>query len=172
LIANGLMILNKTVFLVGMMGSGKSTIGARLAALLSLPFIDTDEYIEKEEGRSVRQIFEQEGEAYFREREQHLLQHLPSKACVVACGGGLPCFQDQMKLLLAKGTVIYLDAKPELMFQRIQGDVQRPKLQDLATFTRLKAEREAIYRNAHLTINAAQAIDGVLDEIVLLLENQ
>ena len=54
------MILNKTVFLVGMMGSGKSTIGARLAALLSLPFIDTDEYIEKEEGRSVRQIFEQE----------------------------------------------------------------------------------------------------------------
>jgi len=125
------MILNKTVFLVGMMGSGKSTIGARLAALLSLPFIDTDEYIEKEEGRSVRQIFEQEGEAYFREREQHLLQHLPNKACVVACGGGLPCFQDQMKLL-----------------------------------------REAIYRNAHLTINAAQAIDGVLDEIVLILENQ
>jgi len=68
--------------------------------------------------------------------------------------------------------VIYLDAKPELMFQRIQGDVQRPKLQDLAAFTRLKVEREAIYRNAHLTINAAQAIDGVLDEIVLLLENQ
>ncbi len=82
----------KTIFLIGMMGSGKSTIGMRLAELLVLPFTDTDAAIEKAEGRSVRQIFEQEGEVYFREKEQQLLQQMPQQAGVVACGGGLPCF--------------------------------------------------------------------------------
>lgn len=158
----------KTIFLIGMMGSGKSTIGVRLAELLVLPFVDTDATIEKVEGRSVQQIFEQEGEGYFREKEQQLLQQLPQQAGVVACGGGLPCFFNNMELLVAKGTVIYLEASPGLLFDRIKGDNQRPKLQDYAAFMQLFTKREVSYKKAHFKIDAKQSVEAIIAEVLSL----
>lgn len=158
----------QTIFLIGMMGSGKSTLGAQLATALELPFLDTDAAIEKMEGRSIEQIFEQEGEVYFRECEQQLLQQLPAEACVVACGGGLPCFYNNLELLKSKGIVVYLDAAAEQLFQRIKGDELRPKLQDLKAFKLLKAQREATYQKAHFTVAVAKSEKQILAELLAL----
>ena len=162
------MMGDKTIFLIGMMGSGKSTIGAHLAELLVLPFVDTDVAIQTAEDRSVQQIFEQEGEGYFREKEQQLLQQLPQQAGVMACGGGLPCFFDNMALLTAKGTVIYLEASPALLYDRIKGDNQRPKLQDFAAFVQLLTDREVIYNKAHFKIDAKQSVEEIIAEVLSL----
>lgn len=162
------MMGDKTIFLIGMMGSGKSTIGARLAELLVLPFVDSDVAIQTAEDRSVQQIFEQEGEGYFREKEQQLLQQLPQQAGVVACGGGLPCFFNNMELLIAKGTVIYLEASPALLYDRIKGDNQRPKLQDFAAFVQLLTDREVVYKKAHFKIDAKQSVEEIIAEVLSL----
>jgi shikimate kinase len=162
------MMGDKTIFLIGMMGSGKSTIGARLAELLVLPFVDTDVAIQTAEDRSVQQIFEQEGEGYFREKEQQLLQQLPQQAGVVACGGGLPCFFDNMELLIAKGTVIYLEASPALLYDRVEGDNQRPKLQDYPAFVQLLTDREVVYNKAHFKIDAKQSVEEIIAEVLSL----
>jgi len=163
------MVVDKTIFLVGMMGSGKSTVGAELAAHLNLPFIDTDQVIENKEGRSIFEIFEQEGEPYFREAEKHLLHTLTDEVKVVACGGGLPCFFNNMEALKEKGVVIYLDAKPARLYQRIKGDGLRPKLQDVEAFALLFAQREATYKKAHFTIDAHQGLEQILAEVLSLL---
>ena len=162
------MMEEHTIFLIGMMGSGKSTIGARLAELLALPFVDTDAAIEKTEVRSVQQIFEQEGEVYFREKEQQFLQQLPQQAGVVACGGGLPCFFNNMELLTAKGTVVYLEASPALLYDRIKGDNQRPKLQDYTAFEQLLTAREVSYNKAHFKIDAKQSVEEIIAEVLSL----
>lgn len=162
------MMEAQTIFLIGMMGSGKSTIGARLAELLVLPFVDSDVAIQTAEDRSVQQIFEQEGEGYFREKEQQLLQQLPQQAGVVACGGGLPCFFNNMELLTAKGIVIYLEASPALLYDRIKGDSQRPKLQDFAAFEQLLTDREVVYNKAHFKIDAKQSVEELVAEVLSL----
>ncbi len=162
------MMEEHTIFLIGMMGSGKSTIGARLAELLALPFVDTDAAIEKADGRSVQQIFEQEGEVYFREKEQQFLQQLPQQAGVVACGGGLPCFFNNMELLKSKGIVVYLEAAAEQLFERIKGDDLRPKLRDVKGFKLLKAQREATYQKAHFKIDAKQSVEAIIAEVLSL----
>lgn len=164
------MKIKKTIFLIGMMGSGKSTVGVELSARLNLPFLDSDREIEKKVGLGVSQIFEQKGESYFRALEQQFLQHLTIEASVVACGGGLPCFFNNMELLKEKGIVIYLDAKPERLYQRIKGDGLRPMLHDFEAFVRLKALREETYRKAHLMLDAAQPKDQIIAELLSLLE--
>jgi shikimate kinase len=162
-------MVNKTVFLIGMMGSGKSTIGAELAACLDLPFLDLDLAIEKNEGRSITAIFEEFGEAHFRKLEQAFIENLSKQVQVVACGGGLPCFFNNMELLMAKGLVIYLDAKPELLYQRIKEDRLRPILQDAKAFALLKATREATYQKAHLTIDCSQSVKEIVGLILAAL---
>ncbi|MCC9166437.1 shikimate kinase [Pontibacter harenae] len=99
------------IFLVGMMGSGKTTMGRQLAEQLSYTFVDLDEYIVQQEGRTVAQIFEQEGADRFRELErEHLMgvvQHY--KQAVVATGGGAPCFFDNMEFINQHGKSVFLD---------------------------------------------------------------
>lgn len=163
------MMANKTIFLIGMMGSGKSTVGAQLAARLALPFLDTDVAIEKMEGKAIQQIFEQEGEVYFRLLEQRFLQNLTHDVSVVACGGGMPCFFNNMELLQAKGIVVCLDAAPALLYQRIKDGGLRPKLQGFEAFSRLKAQREETYQKAHFVLDAAQPKEQVVAELLTLL---
>jgi shikimate kinase len=159
----------KTIFLIGMMGSGKSTVGSRVAALLSLPFVDTDERIEEVEGRSVRQIFEQEGETYFREKEHELLLSLPNEPCVVACGGGLPCFFDHIEQLKTKGVVVYLRASPLVLYERIKAGSSRPMLQDFQSFVLLLEQRELLYQKAHLSIDADQSEEHIVSQLLSVL---
>ncbi len=108
------------IFLLGFMGSGKSTIGRALAKRLQLEFVDLDEFIEAQEGRSISVIFEQNGEEYFRALETSALQHIlnADKNAIVSLGGGTPCFNDNMDLLKQYPTV-YLKTSNEELFKRL-----------------------------------------------------
>lgn len=137
-----------------MMGCGKSTLGPLLAQQFDLPFLDIDALIEQREGRSISQIFSEQGELYFRQLEQQELNELPDVPQIVACGGGLPCFEDNLLRLKLKGLVIYLEAAPEVLYARIQNEVDRPLLQDWPAFEQLFLARKACYRGADFIINA------------------
>ncbi|GAB4128727.1 MAG: shikimate kinase [Raineya sp.] len=108
------------IFLVGMPAVGKSTLGKQAAQKYQLEFIDLDEYIENNQGRSVRKIFEESGELYFRQVEAECLAIVAKMQDVlVATGGGTPCFHNSMKLMLQKGQVIFLDFPLEALVERI-----------------------------------------------------
>jgi shikimate kinase len=109
------------IFLVGFMGAGKTTLAKKLASKLGYTWLDTDQEIEKKEGRKVSEIFEVRGEAYFRALEKQFVDDLISnQQIVIATGGGLPCFNDNMSKLNKLGTTIYLERTPKELFQRVK----------------------------------------------------
>ena len=119
------------LILIGFMGSGKTSLGKRLARALNRPFVDTDQRVERAAGKKISDIFRQEGEEGFRRRETQALAQLreEKKPCVISVGGGLPV-QPQNHLLLEQlGTVIYLEAPVEVLEQRLAGDKTRPLLE-------------------------------------------
>ncbi|HEY0110857.1 MAG TPA: shikimate kinase, partial [Fibrella sp.] len=110
----------KNIYLVGMPSSGKTTLGKRLARELHYHFIDTDRVITREEGRSIADIFAQQGEAYFREAEARVLRTIkPGGSLVVATGGGMPCFHDNMGYIKSTGVSVFLDVAPDILAQRM-----------------------------------------------------
>lgn len=120
----------QNIYLWGLPGSGKSYIGARLAAALSRPFVDLDRLIEQAEARSISDIFLEMGEAGFRVLEsRHLRTNIPSLGAVIACGGGTPCFMDNAEYMNAHGSSIYLDTPTAIIASRLrQASVDRPLL--------------------------------------------
>ncbi|MDC3344011.1 shikimate kinase [Pseudomonadales bacterium] len=121
-----------SVFLVGPMASGKTTLGKLLAKRLGLKFLDTDQEVEKRSGVSIRLIFEMEGESAFRDRESKTLQALSSQAGVVlATGGGAVLRPENRQVLVARGLVIYLKPDVETQLKRTAGDRKRPLLQNV-----------------------------------------
>lgn len=157
------------IFLIGMMGAGKSTVGSALAKELTIPFIDTDEQIIHREGVSVSEIFRLKGEAYFRLLEQQIIAHLPEEPSVVACGGGLPCHGNQMAVLKQKGVVVYLEGSPELLYKRIEKDLQRPLLKDFKAFKALLEQRQTFYKQAHLCIGIDRQISDLIEALKVKL---
>jgi shikimate kinase len=121
------------IFLVGYMGCGKSTLGKKLAHNLKLDFIDLDKYIEKEEGRSIPQIFEEDGEDYFRKLERvYLHRIIDNDNVVISTGGGTPCFFDNMEQMTDYGKTVYINMHPKALIPRIQSSKQlRPLLKGL-----------------------------------------
>lgn len=117
-------------FLIGFMGSGKSYAGRHLAELLGIPCIDMDKYIEEQEGRSIKEIFEQNGEEYFRKLEKKFLAELdPAEHKIISTGGGAPCFYDNIQVMNQKGLTIYLNRSKEVvMTQLMKGIDKRPLL--------------------------------------------
>lgn len=147
--------------LVGLPGSGKSTVGRQLARRLALPFRDSDHVIEQQIGCSIRDFFSREGEAAFREIEQAAiddLMRLPEG--VFATGGGAVLRQANRDRLRASGRVIYLRSTPEEVFRRVRHDSNRPLLQVADPMERLRAlhaERDPLYREAaHLVIETGK----------------
>jgi shikimate kinase len=121
------------IFLLGFMGCGKTYWGKRLAERLGVPFLDLDAYLEAQEGRSIADIFSTDGEPAFRMLERDYLHQLPFAAGVVATGGGLPCFFDNMDWMNAHGHTIFLDTPVELLVRRLApGRAHRPLLRDLS----------------------------------------
>ncbi len=144
------------LYIVGFMGTGKSTVGRMLAERLGLRFIDSDKHIEASEGMRVKEIFEQLGEAHFRKLERDFVDegHPPS-ACVVACGGGLIVQPGMIEKLKDKGLVACLFASPETILKRTQANNARPLLQADNPIERIKAlmaERDPIYLKAGICI--------------------
>lgn len=141
-----------------MMGAGKSAVGRRLAARLGLAFVDTDAEIERRAGASVREIFEREGEAGFRGRERAAIEAVAGPA-VVALGGGAIAQPGAAEHLAARGTVVYLRARPETLLARVGDAEARPLLRGLPPEARrerlrgLLAEREAAYATASVIVD-------------------
>jgi shikimate kinase len=155
------------VFLVGMMGAGKSSLGKTLAKQTGLPFFDTDAYIKAHAGQSISEIFSAKGEAAFRKMEEECFYTLTSKAHWIATGGGFPCFNDLMVKMKQLGTVVYLKLTPEELNNRIQSYANRPLLQTshpLNELSRLLSEREEIYEMADFIINGNQSTNNLVKE--------
>jgi shikimate kinase len=144
------------VFLLGFMGSGKSSLGKKLARKLAVPFIDLDRKIEEEEGRSIPAIFASKGEAYFRERERAQLQEIiAGEKAVIALGGGTPCREENLQLIREKGSSVYLKVPAERLIGRLRQKKEgRPLIaqlsdQELGDFVRAKLEeRTPFYEQA------------------------
>lgn len=118
------------IYLIGFMGTGKSTIGRQLAQQLDYSFLDSDQVIEDKEGRTIPQIFDDEGEAAFRGMEKAFVESgHPEKACVVSCGGGLVFQEGLQDIMESKGIIISLFASPETIYERTQASANRPLLQ-------------------------------------------
>jgi shikimate kinase len=131
------------LFLVGYMGSGKSTLGKVLAQNLNCPFIDLDAWIEDQEGVSVAQLFKEKGELYFRKQEHHHLKKLLEDPApkVVALGGGTPCYYNNMELLQKASNVktVYLNASVSFLAKRLLPEKQqRPLIQHLDSESALR----------------------------------
>ena len=121
----------KRLVLIGFMGSGKSSCGRILSKWMRIPLIDTDKQIEQEAGKSVSRIFEEDGEERFRQLETETLQRLIEKkgSYIFSVGGGTPLRPENRELLKKLGTVIYLKASPESVWERVRGNTSRPLLQ-------------------------------------------
>lgn len=120
----------KRIILIGFMGSGKTTIGKALSDELNLPFYDLDWYIETRMHRSVAEIFAEKGEEGFRKIEYNMLHEVAEfENVVISCGGGTPCFYDNMEYLNRQGETIYLKAQPKVLHKHLKmGKVIRPLL--------------------------------------------
>lgn len=117
------------ISLIGMMGSGKTCIGELLAKLLNMSFVDTDEQIIKTEKTSINQIFAQKGETYFREMETATLKNvLNFNNQIISTGGGIIKSDENLSLLKEKSVVFYLKASPDILFERIKNNKERPLL--------------------------------------------
>lgn len=149
------------IFLIGFMGSGKTTVGKVLAELLSLEFFDLDTEIEKECRITINTIFEKKGEPYFRAVEHKALTRLSEKTGhIIATGGGTPCFSDNMKMMNEQGTTIYLRCSAGVLLQRLVREKQmRPLIKNLSEkellfyITEKLAERERWYLMAKQIID-------------------
>jgi shikimate kinase len=138
------------LYLVGMMGAGKTTVGRMLARRLKLRFVDSDHEIEARCGVKIPVIFEIEGEAGFRAREAQAIAELVQlDGIVLATGGGVVLAPQNRQLLAARGTVVYLRATPEHLYERVRQDRNRPLLatgNPLARLRELYRERDPLYR--------------------------
>ena len=141
------------VALVGMMGSGKTTIGKVLTKKLGYAFIDLDERIEKDMGCSIADIFALKGEGFFREKESELLLEILSSqenGFLLSCGGGAFLAEKNRELLLKKTKTVYLQASSEELYDRLKGDSSRPLLEDcsLEKISGILGAREGAYMEA------------------------
>ena len=159
------------VFLIGFMGCGKSTKAKQLANRLACPVIDLDAVIVAEQGQTIAEYFAAHGEAAFRQLESETLKNYPyPETCVVATGGGLPCFFDNMDWMNANGKTVYLQMEPAQLVSRLHNRQKRPLIKDmddeqLLVFIQNKlAERDLFYTQAQLVINAFDLDAELLEE--------
>ena len=169
---------NNNIFLVGLMGAGKTTIGRLLARRLDMTFIDSDHEIEARTGATIPWIFEIEGEASFRRREADVIRELTAqKGIVLATGGGAVLNPASRKLLAERGTVVYLRASVSSILQRTAHDKNRPLLQTADPRKKLEdltAQREPLYREiADMVIdtgrpNVQSMVQTILDQLAAM----
>lgn len=164
-----------SIVLIGLMGAGKTTIGAALSKRLGKSFVDVDHELESRTGVSVATIFEVEGEAHFRDRETATLRELADRQnMVLSTGGGAVIRPENREILRSIGTVIYLHAPPEVSYQRLRRSRDRPLLKTADPLARLQTlyrDRDPMYREtAHFVIESdrehcAQVVQAVIDRL-------
>lgn len=157
-----------------MMGAGKTTVGKRLANKLGYLFVDLDQKIEEDEGLTIAEIFEQKGEQEFRNLEQNtLISVLNQSNVVVACGGGTPCFGENLELMNTHGYTVYLKYPVKTLCQRLEkGKANRPLLktktnEELESFIQnLLSEREPFYLKSSQIIDPLQ-VKGPIESAII-----
>lgn len=168
---------NGNIFLIGLMGAGKTTIGRQLAELLNQTFYDSDHVICEKTGVSIPTIFELEGEQGFRQRESQVIDELTAKqGIVLATGGGVPTQIANQSCLKNRGLTIYLHVHPETLYTRTRHDKNRPLLQvdnPLEKLQQLYALRDPIYRDcAELIIDADYSCTSTTQLILTILKEK
>lgn len=168
--------MGETIWLVGMMGAGKSAVGRALARRLGREFVDTDAEVEKQAGASVAEIFQVEGEEGFRARERAALEAVAGRPAVVALGGGAIAQPGAPERLAASGSVVYLQARPETLLARVADAETRPLLRGLDAAARLERirrlleAREDAYRTAGVIVETdALDVESVADALAARL---
>jgi shikimate kinase len=170
------------IYLIGFMGSGKTFWAEKLSSRLNIPWFDLDSLIEEKAGKAVRVIFEEEGEVQFRKMEHQMLQSFSkgfasdtALQAILSCGGGTPCFHDNMKLMNQSGKTIWLNPPVRILATRLGKDSgQRPLLagkkgEELEQFISLKLEeRKPWYQQAGVIIkDPVPSLQGILNAIAI-----
>ncbi|MBE7705603.1 MAG: shikimate kinase [Cyanobacteria bacterium SIG29] len=163
------------ISLIGMMGSGKSTIGELLANQLNINFVDTDELIIKREKVSINEIFSTKGETYFREVEANILSNvLDNDNQVISTGGGIVTVEKNMELLKGKSITFYLKADDKTLYERVKNSNNRPLLNDVDILNKIKtllSNREQMYNKADYVIKTDnktpnEVVKEIIEKIV------
>ena len=169
--------MGKTIFLIGYMGSGKSTLGKKLANHFNADFIDLDKQIEKSTGKTINKIFDSEGEAQFRAIEKDVLRNLPeSEITFVATGGGTPCLHNNINWMKEHGVVIFLNLPASILIGRLkEKKANRPLIKDMSDealsefVIQQLEERTKFYEQADILVNHNKSIRILKAELNLLL---
>jgi len=168
--------MGRTLFLIGFMASGKSSLGKKIAKQFDMEFIDLDDYIEAQENASINEIFEKLGEEKFRELEAKYLREIDLNEKVIATGGGTPIFHHNMKFLKENGAVIYLIVPAEIIIGRLrQNKEKRPLVKDLndeelVHFVHKSLEqRKIVYSNADILVPHTKSWNLLKMELGFLL---
>ena len=167
--------LKKTVAMVGMMGAGKTAIGTALARRLDVPFLDSDVEIEQAANLTIAEIFERNGEAFFRERETQVIARLlDGEASILSTGGGAFLREENRRMISEQGVSVWLSADLELLWQRVRHKTTRPLLHTnnpKETLRNIQLERDPIYALADLRVRADQAfsIEEMTDRVLAAL---
>jgi shikimate kinase len=152
----------KHLIFIGLMGSGKTTLGKKMASHLNMKFIDTDELIVAMENQTISEIFNNKGESYFRDLEKQILVDLQNlnEPMVISTGGGLPCFNSNMEVLNQMGFTVYLKLSPGLLAQRLMhAKIKRPIIEGLnqaevtEKLSTILIEREHVYLMSKCVLN-------------------
>ena len=161
-----------SVFLIGYMGSGKSTIGNGLSVIMNIPFFDLDSVIEKKIGMTIHNIFREKGEHFFREQEHSILTNLNlDNKSIIAAGGGTPCFFDNHNFMKKMGSTVYLKVTPNELCNRLQLDDKRPllfnnKLNLKDFINKQLLERDKYYQMSDYTIESDNISINQVHELV------
>ena len=164
--------LLKTVVMVGMMGAGKTAVGRALAQRLGVAFLDSDAEIEIAANRSVPEIFDRDGESFFRSREIQIIERLLiEKRCILSTGGGAFLSEKNRTNISAQGISVWLNADLELLWSRVRSKDTRPLLRTedpRATLKNLYDQRVPIYSLADLTVGSAPeySIEDMVDQVI------
>jgi len=146
------MSVKSSIYLIGFMGSSKTSVAAQIGRDYGETVLDMDKMIEKREGRSIRKIFEERGEKYFRAIETEILAEASAgDRKVVSCGGGIVLNPANIRLMRESGIIVLLVARPETTFERLRNDRSRPLLKDrmnVECIRKMMLKREKLYRNS------------------------
>jgi len=161
------------IILIGFMGCGKSTIGVKLSYRMKQPYIDTDKYIEKNEGCTIAEIFERSGEVGFRDIETEAIRTLMEsklKNHIISTGGGLPIREENAEILKQLGVVVWLRVKPETVFERLKNDTTRPLLRSGNPMERIcelmDSRYDAYKRCSDVIVDVdGKTIERIMDEV-------
>ncbi|MGI9368078.1 MAG: shikimate kinase [Ruegeria sp.] len=170
--------LHKTVVMVGMMGAGKTAVGRALAARLGVPFLDSDAEIVSAANMSIPEIFERDGEAFFRKKESQVIGRLlDEKKCVLSTGGGAFLSDENRNMISDRGVSVWLRADLNVLWNRVKHKDTRPLLRTADPYATLKLlyeQRVPIYSQADLAVesDSETAIENMADRVLAALETR